>query len=75
MRLKWQGILPANQQLIAAKIGRLVSTELFSFDALQEKITDPENFNKLKPDIEIHIDSFLRVRLKETFPMLVDVNR
>jgi len=65
-----QGVLPANQQLVAEKIGRLVSTELFSFDALQQKVTDPENFNKLKPEIETHIDSFLRVRLKETFPML-----
>lgn len=67
---KIQGIIPANQQMIAEKIGRLVSTELFSFEALQEKATDPENFNKLKPEIEEHIDSFLRVRLKDTFPML-----
>ncbi len=67
---KIQGIIPANQQLIAEKIGSLVSTELFSFDALQQKVADPENFNKLKPEIETHIDSFLRVRLKETFPML-----
>ncbi len=48
----------------------MVSTQLFSFAALQEKVTDPENFNKLKPEIEQHIDSFLRVRLKDTFPML-----
>jgi uncharacterized membrane protein YheB (UPF0754 family) len=68
--LKIQGILPANQQMIAAKIGKMVSTDLFSFDALQQKVTDPENFNKLKPEIETHIDSFLRERLKETFPML-----
>jgi uncharacterized membrane protein YheB (UPF0754 family) len=65
-----QGILPANQQVIAEKIGKMVSTELFSFDALQQKVTGPENFNKLKPEIETHIDSFLRERLKETFPML-----
>lgn len=65
-----QGIIPANQQQIAEKIGRLVSSELFSFSALQEKITHPDNFNKLKPEIETHIDSFLRVRLKDTFPML-----
>ncbi len=68
--VKIQGIIPANQQLVAEKIGRLVSTELFSLDTLQQKVTDPENFNKLKPEIETHIDSFLRVRLKETFPML-----
>lgn len=65
-----QGFLPANQQLIAEKIGRLVSTEFFSFAALEKKAADPENFLKLKPEIETHIDSFLKVRLKETFPML-----
>jgi uncharacterized membrane protein YheB (UPF0754 family) len=68
--IKIQGIIPANQQLVAEKIGQLVSTELFSLDALQQKVSDPENFNKLKPEIETHIDSFLRFRLKETFPML-----
>ena len=68
--LKIQGIIPANQQLIAEKIGKLVSTELFSFAALQEKVTDPENFTSLKPEIETHIDHFLREKLKDTFPML-----
>ncbi len=67
---KIQGILPANQQMIADKIGKMVSTQLFSFDVLQQKVTDPENFNKLKPEIETHIDVFLREKLKETFPML-----
>ena len=67
---KIQGILPANQQLIAQNIGRLVSTQLFSFDTLQQKVSNPENFNKLKPEIEKHIDVFLREKLKETFPML-----
>lgn len=67
---KIQGILPANQQNIAENTGRLVSSQLFSFEALQEKVTSPENFNKLKPEIEKHIDSFLRERLKDTFPML-----
>ena len=67
---KIQGIIPANQQVIAEKIGKLVSTKLFSFAALQEKVTNPENFNKLKPEIETHIDSFLTVRLKETLPMI-----
>jgi len=66
---KLQGVLPANQQLIAEKIGKMVSAA-FSLDALKQKVTDPENFNKLKPEIEEHIDSFLRERLKVTFPML-----
>lgn len=56
--------------MIAQKIGELVANELINFSALKEKITSPDNFNKLKPEIETHIDDFLRVRLKETFPML-----
>ena len=68
--IKIQGIIPARQQMLATKIGELVSKELISFSAVQEKITDPENFNALKPEIEKHIDSFLRERLKSTFPML-----
>src|SRR5258705_1839549 len=68
--LKIQGIIPANQELIAEKIGRLVSNELFSLASLQEKVADPENFNSLKPEIETHIDHFLREKLKDTFPML-----
>jgi uncharacterized membrane protein YheB (UPF0754 family) len=67
---KMQGIIPANQRIIAEKIGHLLSSEMFSFADLQEKVTDQDNFNKLKPEIETHIDSFLRVRLKDTFPML-----
>ncbi len=65
-----QGIIPANQEAVAKKIGNYVSEELFSFSALQEKIIHPDNFNKLKPEIEKHIETFLRVRLKDTFPML-----
>ncbi|MFZ1369834.1 MAG: DUF445 domain-containing protein [Ferruginibacter sp.] len=67
---KIQGIIPANQQQVAEKIGKLVSAEMFSINTLQQKAADPENFKKLKPEIEMHIDQFLRVRLKDTFPML-----
>ena len=67
---KIQGIIPANQKHIAGKIGRLVVEDLFSIAALQEKMASPGNFEKLKPEIESHIDGFLRERLKDTFPML-----
>lgn len=65
-----QGAIPASQQLMAQQIGRLAGKEFFSMEALQQKVADPENFSKLKTEIETHIDSFLRERLKETFPML-----
>ncbi len=65
-----QGILPANKKKIAKIIGNLVSTQLFPFSILHEKINDSESFNKIKPIIETHIDIFLRERLKDTLPMI-----
>lgn len=65
-----QGVFPKNQRLIAEKLGQVVGKELLSFDEIEQKITDPENLQKLKPAIEAHIDNFLNNKLKEVFPML-----
>ena len=65
-----QGIFPKNQQHIAQKLGQIVGKELLSFDEIEHKITNPENLQKLRPDIEKHIDQFLQHKLKEVFPML-----
>lgn len=68
--VKIQGIFPKNQRLIAEKLGQVVSKELLSFDEIESKITHPDNLEKLRPDIEAHIDNFMRHKLKEVFPML-----
>ena len=65
-----QGIFPKNQRVIAEKLGQMVSNELLSFDDIEAKITNPENIQKLRPDIEAHMDNFLRNKLKDVFPML-----
>lgn len=65
-----QGIFPKNQRLIAEKLGQVVSNEFLSFDEIEAKVTNPENLQKLRPDIEGHIDNFLRNKLKDVFPML-----
>ncbi len=65
-----QGIFPKNQQLIAQKLGQVVGKELLSFSEIEQKVTNPENLQKLRPDIEAHIDDFLRNKLKDVFPML-----
>lgn len=65
-----QGIFPKNQLLIAQKLGQMVSNELLSFDEIEQKVTNPENLQMLRPDIEAHIDNFLRNKLKDVFPML-----
>jgi uncharacterized membrane protein YheB (UPF0754 family) len=65
-----QGIFPKNQRLIAEKLGQVVGKELLSFAEIEAKVTNPENLQKLKPEIEKHIDGFLRERLKEVFPVI-----
>ncbi len=68
--LKFQGLLPRYQPLIAEQLADIASKELFSFSSLKEQAADPANFDKLRPEIEYHIDHFLREKLKESFPML-----
>lgn len=65
-----QGIFPKNQPLIAEKLGQVVGKELLSFAEIEQKVTNPENLQKLKPEIEAHLDIFLNHKIKEVFPML-----
>ena len=65
-----QGIFPKRQQQFAEKLGRLVSNELLSFADIEEKINKPENLQKILPQVETHIDHFLRVKLGESMPMI-----
>lgn len=65
-----QGIFPKRQHQFAEKLGKLVSTELLSFEDIEQKITQKENIEKILPHIEGHVDNFLRTKLSHTFPML-----
>jgi uncharacterized membrane protein YheB (UPF0754 family) len=67
---KLQGIFPKNQLKIAEKLGQVVGTELLSFSDIEQKITSSDNLEKLKPEIEKHIDHFLNHKLKDVFPIL-----
>ncbi|MEP6675259.1 MAG: DUF445 domain-containing protein [Ferruginibacter sp.] len=67
---KLQGVFPANQQLIAQKAGQIAAAQLFSFNDIEDKIADPRLFENLKPEMEKHIDLFLREKLKVSFPMI-----
>src|ERR1700754_2664710 len=65
-----QGIFPKRQMQLAQTLGALVSRELVSFSDLEEKITNPESIKKIMPVAEVHIDDFLRNKLKVAFPMI-----
>jgi uncharacterized membrane protein YheB (UPF0754 family) len=68
--LTFHGIIPKKQPELAKQLGQLVSTQLFSFGDIKKKITQKENIDKILPQIEGHIDHFLRTKLGTTFPML-----
>ncbi|MFN5055364.1 MAG: DUF445 domain-containing protein [Bacteroidota bacterium] len=68
--ITFHGIFPKRQQQFAEKLGKLVSTELLSFGEIEEKITSPQNIEKLMPFVEEKVDEFLRVKLNEAFPII-----
>ena len=64
------GIFPKRQAQFAEKLGKLVSAELLSFQDIEEKITNPSNMEALIPQIDAHIDHFLRVKLADRMPII-----
>ena len=66
---KYQGIFPKNKAKIAEMLGHL-STELLPFEDIEQRITSADNLEKLKPEIEKHIDAFLNKKLRDVFPIL-----
>lgn len=68
--ITFQGIFPKRQEQFAVKLGKLVSEQLLSFGDIEQKLTNPANLHKMMPQVEQHIDYFLRERLVETMPMI-----
>ncbi len=66
---RYQGFFPKNQIKIAQMLGKL-STELLPFADIEQRITSTDNLDKLKPEIEKHIDAFLNKKLRDVFPIL-----
>ncbi len=64
------GVFPKRQQQIAESLGRVVGQELLSFDDIEKTITHPDNVKRILPMAEAHVDNFLRVKLKESMPMI-----
>jgi uncharacterized membrane protein YheB (UPF0754 family) len=64
------GIFPKRQAQFAEKLGKLVSEELLSFEDIESKISNPANIDQLMPQIDAHIDQFLRVKLADQMPVI-----
>lgn len=68
--IRIQGYFPKKQNQIAEKLGAMISKDFFSFAEIEKKISNPGNIEKLMPQVEPHIDHFLRVKLAEEMPMI-----
>jgi uncharacterized membrane protein YheB (UPF0754 family) len=68
--LTLHGVFPKRQRQIAGSLGKIVGQELLSFADIEQTITNPANVAKVLPLAEEHIDHFLRVKLKESMPMI-----
>lgn len=70
VKLFFSYTFPRKRQQWTAQLANKVSTELFSFDLLEQKITSPESLQKIMPQVEVHVDDFLRKGLPKSFPMI-----
>ena len=69
--IKVQGILFGSRQQIAAYIATAVATELKnSGEAFVTSMVGGDSLQAVHPMIEAHLDSFLRVKLKEKMPVI-----
>jgi uncharacterized membrane protein YheB (UPF0754 family) len=63
-------IIPSKMPVIASAAGRYASDKLLNMDVIASKITDPASLAEMRPFIENHIDTFLKVKLKEKMPAI-----
>jgi len=68
--LFFKRVFPQHRQQWTAQLAQKVSTDLFSLEAIGQKITSPENVQKIMPQVEVHVDDFLRKGLPKAFPVI-----
>lgn len=68
--IRVQGLLHRYRPQLIDGLAARIQSAFEKMEGLEAKLTDPENFSRLKPTIEEHIDDFLRNKLKEQMPMI-----
>lgn len=59
-----------SQSRMADKAGQAFQQEFASSNFIDQQLTDPRFFDKMKPEIERHVDLFLNEKLATVFPLL-----
>lgn len=69
MGYTFQGVIPKRKTAFAINIAARAAA-ILPISKIEEKITHPDNVKKIMPQAEAHIDSFLRVKLVKSMPVV-----
>lgn len=58
--IKFQGIFPKRQKVLAEKLGQLVANELFSANDIKAILRDPEILSGVKAQLDSRVDEMLK---------------
>jgi uncharacterized membrane protein YheB (UPF0754 family) len=65
-----QGIFPKRKKMLAEKLGKIVSKELFSFQDIKDRFTHTSTANEINKVLDEKLEDFLEVKLRELLPMI-----
>jgi uncharacterized membrane protein YheB (UPF0754 family) len=65
-----QGIFPKRKDKLAEKLGKIVSSELFSIQDIEHLLKSPETVASSKEVVEKRIDRYFETQLNQAMPML-----
>jgi uncharacterized membrane protein YheB (UPF0754 family) len=65
-----QGIIPKKKPALDSTLSKYIAERFISFEEIEQKLVNPESFQKIVPSIEAHIDDFLKHKLGKSMPML-----
>ena len=65
-----QGIFPKRQDVLAERLGKIVSSELFSFKDIKDRFTSTSTAIEINKVLDEKLEDFLDVKLKTALPML-----
>ena len=58
------------QARLTQQLAKLLGKGLLSSGIIEQKISSSDNFQKIRPEAEKHVDKFLNEKLKEAFPFI-----
>ena len=65
-----QGIFPKRQSVLAERLGKIVSSELFSFEDIKDRFTSTSSAVEINKVLDEKLEDFMEVKIKSAMPAL-----